>query len=176
MSSQEFQQIILPLKNKLFRFALSFLTNQADAKDVVQDVMMKAWEVIDDPSDFGSPEAWCMTATRNKCLDRLKKKGRQYDELSAHYDLSTREADPHQVTEARESLHTFQQIVSCLPEKQQTVIQMRDVEEYSYKEIAEIMDISMSHVKILLHRARKQVQQQMKRIHHHGISYPQSAR
>lgn len=171
MTTKQFQHIILPLKNKLFRFALSFLGNEADAMDVVQEVMMKAWEKIDEPSNFGNPEAWCMTLTKNRCLDLLKKKGRNHLPLADQYDLQAGSASPLEETESRESIDKIQEIISHLPDLQRTVIQLRDVEGYSYKEIADIMGVGMSHVKVLLHRARKQVQKRFRRVNQHGISY-----
>ena len=50
VTTKAFEQIILPLKDKLFRFALSYLKNEDDAKDVVQDVMIKIWEDVKDIS------------------------------------------------------------------------------------------------------------------------------
>lgn len=145
--------------------------NEADALDVVQEVMMKAWEKIDDPESFGSPEAWCMTLTKNRSLDLLKKKGRNHLPLTDQYDLQAGSATPLEATESKESINNIQEIISHLPELQRTVIQLRDVEGYSYKEIADIMDVGMSHVKVLLHRARKQVQRRFRRVNQHGISY-----
>ncbi|MCB0851808.1 MAG: RNA polymerase sigma factor, partial [Bacteroidetes bacterium] len=87
MTAEQFQQLVLPHKNKLYRFALAYL-DEANAKDIVQEVMLSAWEKIQDPRSVNNIEAWCMTLTRNKSLNMLKKKGRTYLQISEQYDLS----------------------------------------------------------------------------------------
>ena len=156
MTTEEFKHHILPLKNKLFRFALSYLASQADARDVVQEVMLNAWTHIKDLNAIGNPEAWCMTAARNKALNMLKKKGRNHLPVEDQYDLPSESASPLKLTEAKEVIDKIRGIIASLPEKQREVIRLRDVEEYSYKEIAEILQLELNHVKILLFRARKQ--------------------
>ena len=170
MTTQQFQTLILPLKHKLFRYALSLLSNEADAKDVVQDVMMKAWEQIRDIATVRSTEAWCMTVARNTALDRLKKMGRQYEKIDTQYHLQSPAADPLQQTEARESATAIRHMIDTLAPQQREVITLRDIEGYSYKEIAALMDIELNHVKVLLHRARTSIKQQLTRINDHGIS------
>ena len=172
MTTEQFQQQILPHKNKLFRFAKVYL-NEADAKDVVQEVMLTAWEKIDDPRSVKNLEAWCMTLTRNKSLNMLKKKGRNYLQLADQYDLSSGAANPLKKTVDREVAGKIRGIIASLPEKQRAVITLRDVEGYSYKEMAKVLKLEMNHVKVLLFRARKQVKEQLTRINNYGISHAQ---
>ena len=170
MTAEQFQQLVLPHKNKLYRFALAYL-DEANAKDIVQEVMLSAWEKIQDPRSVNNIEAWCMTLTRNKSLNMLKKKGRTYLQISEQYDLSSQEASPLQKTAGNEIADTIGQIIGQLPEKQRAVITLRDMEEYSYKEIAAILNLDMNHVKVLLFRARKQVKETLTRINNYGISH-----
>ena len=167
----QFKQNILPLKNKLFRFALTFLPNEAEAKDVVQEVMIKTWESIQELKSIASIEAWCMTLTRNRSLDVLKKKGRNYVQIVDQYNLHSPDADPLKKMEQKDSVGNIRVIISQLPPKQREVITLRDVKGYSYKEIAEMMRIEMGNVKILLHRARSTVKQQIIKVNNHGISH-----
>lgn len=170
MNQRQFNNIVLPLKNKLFRFAFSFLKNEEEAKDVVQEVMLKCWEVSQKKHQIQNYEAWCMTLTRNRSLDRLKKKGRHSDTLSEHFDLSSDGLSPFAITQAAETKHVIHSIIDRLPVAQKEAITLRDLEGYSYKEIAEIMHINMNHVKVLLHRARSTVKTQLTRIHNYGIA------
>ena len=168
MSPTEFQQQVLPLKNQLFRFAWSYLGNEADAKDVVQDVMLKVWEQ-QKRVEIRNLEAWCMKLTRNHALDKLKRKGRNYLPIAEQYDLHSEEADPLKQTEELEFVGRLRQAMEQLPEAQREAIQLRDVEGYSYQEIAELLQLELNHVKVLLHRARKKVKEQLIRVHNHGI-------
>lgn len=172
MTTEEFKREILPLKNKLFRFALVYL-NEADAKDIVQEVMLTVWEKVTDLNSVKNVEAWCMTLTRNKSLNLLKKKGRTYSQLSEQYNLGSEAANPLEQTEAKEVSGKIKSIIATLPEKQRAVITLRDVDGYSYKEMTQILKLEMNHVKVLLFRARKQVKKQLTRINNYGISHAQ---
>lgn len=164
LTTEQFQYFILPLKHKMFRFAMSYMHEQADAKDIVQEVMLSAWEQIKDPFSVKNLEAWCMTATRNRALNMLKKKGRNYEELEEQTDLKSKEASPLKSTEEKEAIGRVRQIIASLPQKQQQVIRLRDMEGFSYNEIAEILDIELNHVKVLLFRARKRVKEQLSHV------------
>jgi RNA polymerase sigma factor (sigma-70 family) len=169
VTTQVFEQMILPLKNKLFRFALSYLKNEDDAKDVVQDVMIKSWEEMEDVSAIRNVEAWCMTLVKNRSLDRLKRKGRNYLQVVDQHHLSANGVDPLQHTMQKETHLKIKGIIARLPEKQREVISLRDVEGYTYNEIAEILEIELNHVKVLLHRARMQVRNELKTLQEYGI-------
>lgn len=169
VTTQVFKDLILPLKNKLFRFAFSYLKNEDDAKDVVQDVMISSWEDIADVSEIRNIEAWCMTLVKNRALDRLKRKGRNYLQVVDQHQLFSAEADPLQKTMERENHSRIKGIIARLPEKQREVINLRDIEQFSYNEIAEILEIELNHVKVLLHRARMQVRTELQKVHEYGI-------
>ena len=170
MTQKQFSHIVLPLKNKLFRFAFSFLKNEEEAKDVVQEVMLKCWELSQKKHQIQNYEAWCMTLTRNNSLDKLKRKGRHSDTLSEHFELGSDSMTPFSITQAAETESAIQSIIDRLPVNQKEAITLRDLEGYSYKEIAEIMHVNINHVKVLLHRARSTVKTQLTRLHNYGIA------
>ena len=143
---------------------MSYMHEQADAKDIVQEVMLSAWEQIKDPFSIKNLEAWCMTATRNRALNLLKKKGRNYEELEGQIGLKSKEISPLKRAEEKEMIGRVRKIIASLPQMQQQVIQLRDMEGFSYKEISEILDIELNHVKVLLFRARKQVKEQLSHV------------
>ena len=137
---------------------------------MVQDVMLRCWEEIKKPNSVKSLEAWCMTLTRNKSLDRLKRKGRLSDTLSDHFELSSSSLSPLQQTEESETSNTIMNLIAALPISQKEVITLRDLEGYSYKEIADMMKINLNHVKVLLHRARSTVRTQLTRVNNYGVT------
>ena len=81
MTQEEFQNNVLPLKNKLYCFALSILKNKEDARDVVQDTMLKIWQNNKALDEYKNIEAWCMTMTRNRSLDKLKLKSNRHERV-----------------------------------------------------------------------------------------------
>ncbi|MBX2817773.1 MAG: RNA polymerase sigma factor [Saprospiraceae bacterium] len=149
-----FDREIAPLKDKLFRYAMRILGDGPEAEDVVQDVLIKVWQKREVWQDWNNIEAMCMTITRNLAIDRSRSKHRMVKDLPDHYDEPSKDATPDQLTEAKDVMGIIKQAMSELPPKQKEVIHLREVEGHTYNEIADILDIPMSQVKINVHRAR----------------------
>lgn len=162
---------VLPVKDKLYRFAFSFMKDADEAQDIVQEVLIKVWNGREKIEELENMEAWCMRITRNMALDRLKSK--QYkntDSLADDFDISGGENHtPHQAVETNDMMTKINRLISSLPSKQQQVIQLRDIEGYSYKEIGDIMQIDMNQVKVNLFRARKTVKDNLTNINAYGL-------
>ncbi len=150
--------IVLPFKNKLYRFALRLVSSSHDAEEIVQDLLIKIWKKKEDFEKIENKEAWCMTVTRNLAYDKLRSRKRVHQEIEAQFDLkdNTVAADVH--LEQKETLARVRELIEKMPEDLRTVIQLRDIEGYTYKEIAEINNWSISKVKVYIHRARKALQ------------------
>ncbi|HCY46111.1 MAG TPA: hypothetical protein DHU89_05460, partial [Flavobacteriales bacterium] len=91
------------------------------------------------------------------------------EEISETFSLSSSGANPYEETAEKDTVGSIKRMINELPEKQRTVIILRDVEGFSYDEIAKILDMSLSLVKVNLHRGRKQVRTQMMELENHGI-------
>ena len=77
---------MLPLKNKLFRFALKMVHNVAEAEDIVQEVMIKIWDQRDSMSEIKNIEAWCVRLTKNLTFDKLKSKHSKVQSFATHVE------------------------------------------------------------------------------------------
>lgn len=154
MSLQTFTNEVLPLKDKLYRFALRIVKDGPEAEDIVQEIMIKVWDKRQDWPKWSSIEAMCMTMTRNLSIDRTRSKHRKLSDLPEGYDVVEDSATPEQATSSKDMLNHITRIVDQLPEKQKSVIQLRDVEGYTYQEIADLLEIPLSQVKVNVHRAR----------------------
>lgn len=171
MSLESFTNRVLPVKNKLFRFALRFIGNEDEAKDIVQEVFIKVWNKREDIDQLQNVEAWCMRITRNLSLDKLKSRYHKDTEgINEGVELSQNtQKTPYTVAESNDTMDTIDKFISSLPDKQKQVIQLRDIEGYSYKEISEIMDIDINQVKVNLFRARKSVKENLLNINAYGL-------
>ena len=170
MKLEEFTSMILPIKDKLYRFALSILGNISEAEDVVQEVFLKLWKNQGELEAIQQFEAWCMTMTKNLSLDKLKSKHRKTGLFSGEMDFSDNAKTPYQQTELNDTVNRIGFLIGQLPEKQREVIHLRDVEGFSYKEIADILKINMEQVKVNLFRARKQIRAQLINTESYGLS------
>ena len=154
MSIEAFKQHILPHKDKLFRFALHLLQNVQEAEDAVQDVMAGIWSRREEWPQWNSIPAYCMTATRNNCLDRLRRRRViAIGEENARQMPGT-EKDPYEMVTNKEMFERIRRCMDELPPNQQQVIRLREMEGFSYNEIAEVLDMTLDQVKVNLHRGR----------------------
>lgn len=154
MSLETFNEKVLPLKDKLYRFSLSIVNNTHEAEDIIQEIMIKVWDKRAEWDSWSSIEAMCMTMTRNLSIDHTRGKHKRLTSFPENYDEPDRETAPDQQASSRDMMRFIQKIMDKMPELQKQIIQLREIEGYSYKEIAEILEVSMSQVKINVHRAR----------------------
>ena len=170
MNLEAFQNRVLPAKNKLFRFVYRLLDDEEEAKDVVQEVMIKVWSGRERMDEVQNWEAWCMRIAKNLSLDRIRSRQRKStDPIEEGFDVRNETLSPHETTELGESMIQINQLIAALPEKQRQVIHLRDIEGYSYHEICEILDLDMSQVKVNLFRARNFVREKLMKINAYGL-------
>jgi RNA polymerase sigma-70 factor (ECF subfamily) len=157
MSLEVFKQRILPMKDKLFRFAFRLLQNVQEAEDAVQDVMAGVWMKKDQWDQWNSLEAYCMTATRNNCLDRIRKKKLLSVREEAALQVRSTDTNPYEKMMGKEIMIRIRKCMDELPENQQLVVRLREMDGFSYNEIAEILGMSMDQVKVNLFRGRNAI-------------------
>lgn len=146
----------------MYRFALRMLADEQDAKDVVQDVMLKIWSKREEMHLYRNMEAWCMTITKNMCLDRFRLNHRRaMQPLEDHFEISDQAESPQNIAETNDMMKRIREIINGLPEKQKMAVQLRDIEGYAYQEIVEILEMDMNQVKVNLFRARKTLKEKL---------------
>ncbi len=145
------------IKNKLFRFAVSMLKDEAEAEDVVQEVAIKLWKQRDELDGIQNLEAWTMRLTRNLSIDKIRSRHRRYEPLDKVADLQEPHPSPARQTELNDTMDQLKKWIQQLPDHHRMVFQLRDIEGMTYKEISETLDMPISQVKINLFRARQQV-------------------
>jgi len=167
-----FQNDVLPLKNKLYRLALRITLNAEDAEDVVQETMMKVWSRRQQWEQIESMEAFCMTICRNLALDKTRRMAADDQSLEANeIDAPdhSHHANPEEQTIQQDRIRLVREIIDQLPEKQRSVMHLRDFEGKSYKEIATILSITEEQVKINIFRARQAVKKRFLQSEAFGI-------
>ncbi|HVS95298.1 MAG TPA: sigma-70 family RNA polymerase sigma factor [Puia sp.] len=156
MSEEVFKQHILPMKDKLFRFAYHYLQDVQEAEDAVQDVMAGVWARRSEWMHWKSIPAYCMTATRNNCVDRLRKRRTVLREGDAG-QVTSPDRDPYEKVTNKETMTRIRECIDALPLQQQQVVRLREIEGFSYNEIAEVLDLTLDQVKVSLHRGRSAI-------------------
>ena len=169
MQEISFRDDILPLKDKLFRLALRITFDRAEAEDVVQDTMIRVWNKREEWTQFGSIEAYCMTVSKNLAIDRSQKKEAQNVELTPEMEEESEISGPYDQLVNNERMSIIHRLINELPEKQRLIMQLRDIEGESYKEIAKILNLTEDQVKVNLFRARQKVKQRYLEIDEYGL-------
>ena len=165
MKTISFQTDILPLKNELFRLALRITQNRFEAEDVVQETMLKVWKGRSEWDKIDNIEAYCLTGCRNLSLDKMRHMDNQVQNIEQESEPADQSysANPEEQAVQHDRLQLVRQLISQLPEKQRTCMQLRDVEGKSYRDIANIIGISEEQVKVNIFRARQTIRERFQK-------------
>lgn len=170
MTEKLFKDTVLPLNRKLLGFAKRFISDIDEAKDVVQEIYIKLWNMRDDLDQYNSVEALAMRMTRNLCLDKIKLK----KTVPLNNTLIKEEADNNGWMKEKEEEITIavkraKKIIETLDEPQRTIMQLRDMQGYDYEEIAQILNMNVNTIRVSLSRARKKVKEELiNKFYNHG--------
>ena len=168
MNQNEFVQRTNSFKDKVFRLAKRLLVSTEEAEDTTQEVLLKLWNNKSNLSSYNNLEAFAMTMTKNYCLDQLKSKRATNVKIGANEFLNT-EVPLDKNVEDRDSLSWVEKSIDKLPEQQRVIMHLRDIEQYDFDEIAEMLDMNEGTIRVTLSRARKTIREEMLKIHNYGI-------
>ena len=170
---ERFQVETLPLLDSLYGAAMRMTRNPADAEDLVQETMLRAYRAFDRFEPGTNLKAWLFRILTNAYINTYRKRQREPKKVSADelddFDLyqELKNHDP-QFSETPETLVLDQLVdsdileaIEDLPEQFRLAVVLSDVEGFSYAEMAEIMDVPMGTVMSRLHRGRKALQKRL---------------
>lgn len=171
MKELDFRLDILPLKEQIFRTALRLTLSQEEAEDITQDVLLRLWERRETLNEILSLPAYAATMTQRLSLDRLAKAEAHNRSLTATDDVTpdttTLSVDEEMAQKERSIL--IKKLLHRLPEKQRTALLLREIDERSYAEIAQEMEITESDAKVTIHRARQSLRSQILKLEGNGL-------
>jgi RNA polymerase sigma-70 factor (ECF subfamily) len=162
---QEFRATLELYRNRVFTLAFYQLGGNEEAEDATQEVFVRLWRNWNEVSARDSPGPWLIRVTRNHCIDLLRKRNRRRGAILEGVDEETIEAAPSGDAGPRAALETertrerLEAAIQELDEPFRSVVVLREIEEWSYNEIAEGLETSLDQVKVNLHRARKKLRE-----------------
>lgn len=161
---ESFEQLIAGHQKRVFNIAYRMLGNLDDASDVTQEILLKAYRGIRNFKGKSSFSTWLYTITNNTCIDFIRKNrktnlvylDREYETEEGSYriQLDSNEDTPEQLFEKKEVQKLVRESINELSYNHRKVIILRDMEQFSYREIAEILDCSEGTIKSRISRAR----------------------
>lgn len=161
-----FEQLIEDYQKRIFSIAFRMIQNQEDAADLTQEVIIKIFKNLDKFKGDAKFSTWVYRITTNTCLDELKKARRQNPTYSLDKEIETDEGSlagqlpdkrptPEESAERKAVRSGVNAAIGKLGDEHRQVIVLRDIQGFSYEEIAEILNCSVGTVKSRISRARK---------------------
>ena len=170
---KRFHDDALPMLDNLYPAALRMTRNPADAEDLVQETMMRAYRAFGRFEAGTNLKAWLFRILTNAYINTYRKKQREprkvsqdeVEEFDLYRELKNHDSDigrtPENVVLDQLVDSDILEAIDDLPEQFRLAVVLSDVEGFSYAEMAEIMDVPMGTVMSRLHRGRKALQKRL---------------
>ena len=173
-----FEKLFEKYQRPILNFCYRFLGNQPDAEEVTQEAFIQLYHAAGRYQPLSKFSTWFYTIAKNLCLNRLRrdrnesrfgrdplgdKEGERLEER-----IPSNAPNPHQALEKRELSSLIQKAVLALPVSLRIPLLLRRYQELSYEEIAEIVDCTVTAVKLRLHRAKRILAQSLAPYHQGG--------
>lgn len=166
MTAEEFKNKIIPYSKKLYPMLRRILKNEQETQDALQDLMMKLWHRKKELTKCTNLNSYIVTIARNYSFDLLKKKRPSVFEENKEYKILNIEAYGNE-PDIKEKYDQVRKVIDGLPQKYKTVIQMRDIDGFSFEEIQEFTGYEIPHLRVILSRARLKVKEEVEKIYNY---------
>ena len=167
----DFESIVRKHQEKVRNTCFRFVKNAEDAEDVAQEVFLQVYESMSHFRGEAELSSWIYRIAVNKSLDfiRLKTRKKRFAKLTSLFGFGEKDEvldipvpeNPHNELEGKERKQILDWAVNTLPERQKTAITLSRYEGFSNKEVADIMDMSVSAIESLIHRAKKSLHKEL---------------
>ena len=165
-----FEQLIEPHQVKVYNIALKMLKNEQDAFDASQEALLKAFKYISRFKEESSFSTWLYRITVNTCLDILKKRKESHNTISLEQQISLKDNEVSMQFEDKkqnvledvikeERKKVLYEAIDTLSDEHRKMILLRDIEGFSYEEIAKITGKNIGTVKSKISRARNSLKE-----------------
>ncbi|MFS0820927.1 RNA polymerase sigma factor SigW [Bacillus sp. HNG] len=168
-----FAEIVEFYKDKVFQICYRMLGNRHEAEDIAQEAFIRAYVNIHSYDLNKKFSTWLYRIATNLSIDRIRKKKPDYyldaelagsDGLTMYSQIAADAALPEDELETMELQELIQSEIMKLPDKYRSVIVLKYIEEFSLKEISEILDLPVGTVKTRIHRGREALRNQLRHV------------
>ncbi len=167
---KDFNEEIIPHLDALYNFGLRLTSEPNDAEDLVQDTIVKAYRFFDSYEKGTNAKAWLFRILKNSYINNYRKKSKKpqevdYDEVATFYE--TIRAERTETSDLEDKM--FRELIDDdisnaldeIPEDFRTVVLLCDVEDFTYEEIANMLDVPIGTIRSRLHRGRNLLKAQL---------------
>ena len=164
-------ELVNRYKDKLINFIFNYLGDIESSEDVVQETMIKLYQKKHYYKEIAKFSTWLYTIAKNLANTELRKRKQrkttllsQFSKDDKMYDLPSNDNEVGQEIQTEIVSKIIREAVDQLSEKFKTVITLRDIQQLSYEDISEIIDVPIGTVKSRINRARLQLQVELKHL------------
>lgn len=157
MTERAFHTVWMPLQARFYRIAFYILESEADAKDAVQDLYLKLWNLRDHLEMVQNPSAYGTMLLKNLCIDRI----RRARPMEPPDEALALEPPADETLQSREELQQVRKAIGLLPATQRKLLMLRVFEGLSYEEIAQKTGLSPLNIRVQVSLARKRIKQSL---------------
>ncbi len=154
-----FAEIVYTFQDAVYNLCYRMLGERTEAEDAAQEAFLRAYMNLRRYDHDRSFKTWVLSIASNHCIDRLRKRRVQYlsidEPLPANLALASEDPQPEQMAVIHEQSHLIHALLDDLAPDYRAAVVLRYWYDYSYTEIAEIMETTESAIKSRLHRARR---------------------
>lgn len=150
-----FERLLAVYRGRVYRLALSFVRTPADAEDLAQEAFVRLWRALPLYDGRASFSTWLYVIARNACLSELRRRGAR--PTSSLEDDAADPAAPGGAGAAMDRRIECETLLERLDEPQRRIVRLFYLEERSYEQVAEMLDMPINTVRSHLHRARKRL-------------------
>ncbi|WP_319270848.1 sigma-70 family RNA polymerase sigma factor [uncultured Draconibacterium sp.] len=169
MTTEEFKNKVIPFSVKLYPMLFRILKNEEETRDALQELMLRLWNKKEELDKCTNQSAYIITAAKNYSFDLLKKKRPETIDEKQEYKLLNLEVEGAD-SDTIERYQRVRQVINDLPEKYKTVIQLRDIDGFSFDEIKEMTGYEVANLRVILSRARQKVKETIEKIYDYDTS------
>lgn len=167
-NQKEFEKLVIHFENQVFSLCIYLLNNKTEAEDATQEVFILTYQSLSNFKGDSKISTWIYRITLNKCREIIRYKSRKkrfgivinlFEQTN--FSLISNDRNPEEKLFEDERTNTILAAIELLPEAQRIAYTLHNMEDYSYKEISELMQVSVSSVESLIFRAKKNLKSKL---------------
>lgn len=163
------EQIVRQHWRKVFNLAYKFVGRHDEAEDLTQDIFLKIFKALKTFDRRANFQTWLISISRNLCIDHYRSVRKERETMARDVDASelvpvSRERGPHGELEQIDLKHLIRLALAELPPTLRQAVVLRDLQEFSYQEIADQLGLPEGTVKSRINRGRLELARQLKRL------------
>jgi RNA polymerase sigma-70 factor (ECF subfamily) len=169
------EEIVRMHWRKVFNLAYKFVGRHDEAEDLTQDIFLKIFKALKSFDRRANFQTWLISISRNLCIDHYRSVRKERETMAREVDAAdlmpvSRERGPHGELEQLDLRHLIREALSALPPALKEAVMLRDLQEFSYQEIADRLNLPEGTVKSRINRGRLELARQLRRLQSRGAA------